>query len=461
MRRSLLKYSVSEVYPRIEKPLAYARGSVQSHDREGVAGAGYATRPRILRIITRLNIGGPAIHTVLLTREMAAMGYDTKLVTGSCENDDGDMQYLLQAGDPVIRVREMSRSVSPWKNLRALWRLWRIMRVERPDIVHTHTAMAGCLGRTAAVLAGIPIIVHTFHGNSLRHYFSPIVSAVFLRIERLLARVTDAICVLSEQQAGELSGEFRIGDRSRFHVLPLGLDLSPFLSLPAPAANGILRVGWFGRLVPVKDVSLLVAAVGETVRTLQRIEFHVAGDGPDRPMIENACRRYGAKLVWHGWLSDITPVLAQCDILVQTSKNEGTPVALIQGMAAGRPFISTPAGGVVDMVCGAASAGPGGQWCANGVLVRPDPQNFAAAIRHLADNPEMLRAMSRDAREFASKYKKETLCANLDALYKKLLAEKTMHYAESSLGAADTSVCARVANPESSQNLEIVPKESV
>ena len=153
--------------------------------------------PKIVRLITRLNIGGPAIHTILLTRELPALGYDPILAAGDFEDGEGDMSYLLDPADRFYRIPQLSRSVSPIRNLMALLRIWRLIRKERPAIVHTHTAMAGCLGRAAAIVAGVPIVIHTFHGNSLRHYFSPAKSAMFLAIERLLSRRTDAICVIS------------------------------------------------------------------------------------------------------------------------------------------------------------------------------------------------------------------------------------------------------------------------
>jgi UDP-N-acetylglucosamine:LPS N-acetylglucosamine transferase len=198
---------------------------------------------RIVRVITRLNIGGPAIHAILLTRELSALGYHAILAAGDCEEGEGDMSYLLDPADSVRRIPELSRSVSPARNLRALWQLWRVIRSERPAIVHTHTAMAGCLGRAAAILAGVPIVVHTFHGNSLRQYFSPATSRVFLTIERLLAWGTDAICVISPQQLEELSDDMRIAPRSKFRVVPLGLDLAPYFQLPAPDCTAVFRVG--------------------------------------------------------------------------------------------------------------------------------------------------------------------------------------------------------------------------
>lgn len=383
---------------------------------------------RIVRIITRLNIGGPAIHTSLLTRELPALGYHCVLVAGDCEDGEGDMSYLLDPSDPIRRVPDLSRSVSPLRNLRALWQLWRVIRTERPTIVHTHTAMAGCLGRAAAILAGVPVIIHTFHGNSLRQYFSPAVSALFLAIERLLALRTDAICVLSPRQLTELSSELRLAPRSKFRLVPLGLDLAPSFRLPLPAPASTIRVGWFGRLVDVKNVGLLLETAA-SVQNSRKFEFHIAGDGLDRRLIEEALPRLAPQLVWHGWQRDITPLLAACDVVVQTSRNEGTPVALIQGMAAGRPFLSTAVGGVVDMTCGKAqNLTPGAAWFDNAVLVEPHPDVFARALTEFARSPNRIVEMGRSARLFASThYRKDALISNLDSLYRELLARKLPH----------------------------------
>ena len=160
---------------------------------------------------------------------------------------------------------ELSRSVRPWRNLKALWRLWRLLRRERPTIVHTHTAMAGCLGRLAAVLSGAPIIIHTFHGNSLSEYFSRTRADVFRRIEQLLARFTDALCVVSPQQAAELSAKFHIAPPHKFRVVPLGLELDDYLACVRRRGSGPLTVGWFGRMVPVKNMALLAATIEETL----------------------------------------------------------------------------------------------------------------------------------------------------------------------------------------------------
>jgi glycosyltransferase involved in cell wall biosynthesis len=379
---------------------------------------------KVVRVITRLNVGGPSIQAALLTRELRSLGYDSLLVVGNCEAGEGDMTYLLKPSDPVRRLPHLSRSVSPLRNLRSLVQLWRILRAERPAIVHTHTAMAGAVGRVAAMLAGVPVIVHTFHGNSLRHYFSPMVSGMFVAIERLLARKTDVICVSSRQQLEELAGSLRIAPRSRFRVVPEAIDLSSCLRMPAPNLGDPIRVGWFGRLVDVKNIGLLLEVAG--AQTQHRFEFHIAGDGPDRCHVEAALSSLGQRLVWHGWLQDIMPVLAACDLVIQTSRNEGTPIALMQGMAAGRPFLSTAVGGVVDMTCGDAQPlTAGARWFENGVLVEANAEAFARALDEFASDPQRILRMGAAARSFAAAHhQQETLISTLDSLYRELLRRK-------------------------------------
>lgn len=338
------------------------------------------------------------------------------------------MSYLVRAADPIRWVPELSRSVKPFRNLLALWRLWRLLRRERPAIVHTHTAMAGCLGRLAAVLSGAPIVIHTFHGNSLDEYFSRIQAGVFRRIEQLLARFTDVLCVVSPQQATELSAKFHVAPAHKFRVVPLGLDLDDYFALRPPPATGPLTVGWFGRMVPVKNIALLAATIELALHRNADLRFVIAGDGPDSSTVRDLAGRYGGRVEWLGWQREILPAMARCDVLLQTSRNEGTPVALIQGMAAARPFVSTAVGGVVDMVSGRAERAVGAaRWYGNGVLTAPDAATLADALTALADDRALLSRMGLEARTFASRhYRKETLIANLDALYRELLRKKVL-----------------------------------
>ncbi len=378
-----------------------------------------------MRIITRLNIGGPAIHTLLLTREMAALDYRTVLVAGSCEAEDGDASYPVRPEDSVRWVPELSRSVRPWRNLMALWRLWRLLRQERPAIVHTHTAMAGCVGRLAAVLSGAPVVVHTFHGNSLNEYFSRTWAAVFRAIEQLLAHFTDALCVVSPQQATELSAKFQIAPAHKFRVVPLGLELDDYFGLRAPDGDGPLTVGWFGRMVPVKNIPLLAATIERTLQQRPDIRFLIAGDGPDSAALQGVLERYADRVEWLGWQREILPAMARCDVLLQTSRNEGTPVALIQGMAAARPFVSTAAGGVVDMVTAFAGQSGGAHWYSNGVLADAGAGALAGALTALAADRDRVSRMGLAGRTLASRqYRKERLVEDLDSLYRELLQRR-------------------------------------
>ena len=382
--------------------------------------------PEVLRVLTRLGAGGPPIHAVTLTREMSRFGYHTVLATGKCGNEDGDMSYLLRKDDPVCWIPEMSRSVSIWNDLCALWRLFRLMRRTRPAIVHTHTAKAGMLGRLAARLAGVPIVVHTFHGNVLSGYFSPPVNWAIRQVERFLALLSDALCVLSPEQRVEMTERYRIAAPAKVKVVPLGMDLGQFEQLELPSAAGVLTVGWLGRFVGIKNLPLLVSVIEETLRRSDRIRFVIAGDGPESAGVEAAAARFGDRVRWLGWQRDIVPVIRQCHVLLQTSHNEGTPVALIQGMAAGRAFLSTPVGGVVDMVAGeAVQVQSGARWFANAVLADPDPTAFARALCRLLEQPGLVDSMGRAARKFATeRYTLPALLENLNRLYLGLLNDK-------------------------------------
>jgi glycosyltransferase involved in cell wall biosynthesis len=336
------------------------------------------------------------------------------------------MTCSLQSGDRVCWLPDLSRAVRPCRNLKALWQLWRLLRRERPLIVHTHTAMAGCLGRLAAVLSGVPIIIHTFHGNSLAEYFSRFRAGVFRRIEQLLALFTDTLCVVSPQQASELTATFHIAPAHKFRVVPLGLELDDYFALRPPGTTGPLTVGWFGRMVPVKNVPLLAATIQYALQCGRDIRFVIAGDGPDRPVLEGFAERYPERVKWLGWQQEILPAMACCDVLLQTSRNEGTPVALIQAMAAARPFVSTAVGGVVDMVSGRIWRSEGGaRWYANGVLAESHARVLTGALAALAADRVLAARMGVAGRAFASRqYRKETLVANVDALYRELMDKK-------------------------------------
>jgi len=382
---------------------------------------------KILRVITRMNVGGPALHVQILSEGLARRGYKVVLAAGKCQAEEGDLPAELPPGHEMVAIENLARSISPLRDLTAAWKLYRLMRRERPAIVHTHTAKAGLVGRIAAFAAGVPIVVHTFHGNSLSGYFSPRVSALLCRIEKLLARFTDRICVVSAQQEREIADRYRIAARAKIRVVPLGLKLGEDLRTPiACSREGVLRVGWLGRMVGIKGVPLLAAVIEEAARRNLPVRFLVAGDGPESGCLDDIARRYGPeRLQWNGWERDVRGFIGGCDLLLQTSANEGTPVALIQGMAAGRPFLSTPAGGVVDLVCGPTREQDGCRWYANGVLAPADAPAFVNAIEHMLGDPVLLPQMGLAARRFAAeRFQAERLVDDVDRLYRELILER-------------------------------------
>ncbi len=381
----------------------------------------------VFLIVTRLCIGGPTFALVQLARDLRKQGCQVLLVSGVCEADEDSLDSILGPEDAICYIPELSRSISPIRNYRAFFHLYRLIRSHHPAIVHTHTALAGATGRAAAVLARTPVIVHTFHGNSLQRYFSPVKSFVFRCIERVLGHFTDAICVLSPQQRGELCDALRTIDPAKFHIMPLALDLSKFQELPEPNDDsGPLCIGWFGRFVPIKDIPLLAQVIETSLGRGINLEFHLVGAGSEAHAIDGVMREFPGQVHWHGWQKNVIPFLEKCHLVIMTSRSEGTPLALIQGMAAGRPFLSTPVGGVIDLVSGnPIREEHGARWFANAILADADPQVFATVLEEISHDRAKIRAMGRIAREFAKRFdQNENDADDTIRLYRQLLERK-------------------------------------
>jgi len=383
-------------------------------------------RPLVMRIITRLAGGGPPVHATLLNRQLVKHGFDSILVFGDCSPDEMNMEYLIDSGDRVERIPMLGANPNPAFDLVALFQLWRLMRLYRPDIVHTHTAKAGVLGRIAAYLAGIPCVIHTYHGHVLEGYFGSFVSKALGVIEKGLAHLSTALCTVSRQQADELSTRFSVASPDKFHVVPLGLDLMPFLSIPAPDFNSPrLTVGWLGRFVPIKNLPLLIDIVDLAARSKLPLDFLVAGDGPERTQFEEEIRtRLLPNIRILPWQGRVEHVIEKCHLLILTSHREGTPLALIQGMASARPFFATPAGGNVDLMTGSCRIDRAAWWHDNGVLCSPDPKAFIQVFKSVLADRSRLVSMSDSARAFAlSSFDEPRLVGDITSLYRKLLAE--------------------------------------
>jgi glycosyltransferase involved in cell wall biosynthesis len=406
---------------------------------------------RVLRVIARLNVGGPAKHVVWLAAGLPQSDFQTLLVTGVVPPGEDDMSYFARAHEvePLV-IPEMSREIST-KDIVTVWKLYRVMRTFRPDIIHTHTAKAGAVGRAAGflyrwltpgTLFGRPRtcrIVHTYHGHVFHGYYGRFKSRIFVAIERLLARVaTDRIIVLSEQQRVEIHEQFGVGDPEQFVILPLGLDLSIFENAESRreefrseigAGGQEVLVGIVGRLTEIKHHELFLQAasrVGQARRAgfPVRIRFLIIGDGQRRkPLEQEASRlRLGEDLQFLGTRWDPERFYPGLDIVALTSKNEGTPLTLIEAMANGRPIVSTAVGGVVDLLGDVEEQGDGYFVGERGLGVRSgDAGAFAEALLRLAREDRLRAKLGERGRRFIeSHYSKLRLTSDIATLYRDL-----------------------------------------
>lgn len=385
---------------------------------------------KIARAIARLNIGGPAIQAVLLTRELADAGHATSLLVGSVPDSEGSMEYLAdEMGVDLVRIPKLSREVSLFDDIRAFWNIYRWLKRERPDIIHTHTAKAGAIGRLAAFAAGTPC-VHTYHGNVFEGYFSRRTSALYVLIERLLARGTARIIAISPKQHQDLSKRFKVATPERISTVRLGFDLSALLEIGRTRhseKNGDSRlvVTWAARLTDVKEPLMFPKIVALCVNVNSITAFLMAGDGELRPEVEAEKSRLnlGEYLQLIGWQRDMTSVYRQTDILMLTSKNEGTPVSAIEAMAAGCAVILPDVGGVADLMSGQPEEHVGYRVFDNGVLVTErTPEVFSEALCWLASEPRRRARMGQVASKFAEQnFSKERLVKEIEEIYVSVL----------------------------------------
>lgn len=386
------------------------------------------SRPiRVMRIIARLNVGGPAIHVVLLTEHLRPPEFESLLVCGKIGPHEGDMAYLArERGIEPVLVAELGRELSPLRDVMTLFKLWRLMRRFKPDVVHTHTAKAGFAGRVAAWLARVPVRVHTYHGHVLHGYFGPAKTRLFLWLERLTARLTDRLVTISPLLRDELADTYHVAGRDKFAVVPLGLELAAYADMPRRqgtfrAAHGLAAeaplIGIVGRIVPIKNHTLFLEMAAQVRAQVPNARFAIVGDGELRADLEQSVQAMGLSdaVIFTGWVADLAPVYSDMDVLVISSDNEGTPTAIMQALAAGVRVVSTAVGGVPDLM-------RQGAW---GRLTTPgDAAALAdAVIQTLAETD----SVDQVRREVVAAYDVQRLVDDLSALYRDLLAEKCAH----------------------------------
>jgi glycosyltransferase involved in cell wall biosynthesis len=407
---------------------------------------------RVLRVIARLNVGGPAIQAITLSRLLEERGYATRLIRGQEGAREGSMDALAeQLGVSPVSLPTLKRRIG-LGDLASLVFLVRQIRRWQPQILHTHAAKAGALGRLAALLAGRrrpPVIVHSFHGHVLTGYFPPLVSVAFTAIERTLARFTTCLIAVSEEVRFDLV-RLRVAPLEQIIVVPLGFDFSRFdvseeerrkrrdvfrRSIGIPLDVPVVTL--VARLEPIKRVDRFLR-VANLIEEPQGTRFLVVGDGALREKLQQSpeAARLGNRVVWAGIRHDMPDVYFASDVLAVTSDNEGTAVGAIEAHAVGLPVVSTRVGGMTAVVADGET----------GLLVEPqDEGGFAAALKKVLLDDQLRRRLGqRGAAHARSEFSLDRLIEDIDGLYRRLLSQAS--------GARVTTGCARKSQPQETRS---------
>ncbi len=394
---------------------------------------------KVLRVIARLNIGGPAIHTILLTRYLGD-GFETRLVAGEVSEGEENMDYLLEElGVTAVPLHTLKRELSFLRDLGAVFGMYRIISEFRPDIVHTHTAKAGALGRTACIAynmlhlrhgKGRIRLVHSFHGHVFRGYFNRPVSYLFVMVERALAAFTDAIVALSDSLKRELVKTYRIAPDEKIKVVYEGYDLGVFLSIPcrpmmaSDQSSGTI-IATVGRLVPVKGHRSLIRAFS-MLRVPARLL--IVGDGVSRTELAGLSRELGVsdRVDFLGYRKDIASIYRETNIFVLSSLNEGVPVAVIEALASARPVVVTDVGGNADLLGARLERVADDVYlCERGILVPPGREDaMVNAIEYLVNNPGIGYMIGARGREYvAGFFTIDRLTRDMSRVYREVLEQ--------------------------------------
>jgi len=372
----------------------------------------------VVRLISRMNVGGPAWQVSVLTSELDAHGFSTQLLSGSLPPHEASFPQIRKSSLLPLTVDGLGRRVSLLSDLRALFFLVRYLRRERPTIVHTHTAKAGFIGRLASVMTGVPIVVHTFHGHLLSGYFSTWKVRLIIVAERLLARKSSALIAVGTQVRSDLQ-RVGVGSRRRFEVIGPGVADVPQIDREALRASWGVTLGqplvlYVGRVTRVKRLDRLIAAHRLVLKRFPDAVLAIAGEGELIAEVRQANYDIQGSIRFLGWLSDAPSLYGAADVAVLASDNEGTPVSLIEAAMAGVSAVSTRVGSVPEVILDGVT----------GLLCDPDPGSLAESICSLLGDPDRRQMMGVAARRRAvHEFSTERLVADHVALYRSLISD--------------------------------------
>jgi glycosyltransferase involved in cell wall biosynthesis len=372
---------------------------------------------RVLRIITRMNVGGPSYQISQLLSGLSDLGFEHHLLFGNCPATEKEFDFLTSDVNTSTRLKHLSTKINAMSDLRAFIEIRHFMKQWKPDIVHTHTAKAGLLGRLAAFSLNREIkIVHTFHGHLLTGYFTRAFTYIVITIEKILAKLSNRLISVGTIVASDLVKK-GIGTVDKFVII------NPGVERPKSKKNdrtrfhrGVRRDGfkvlWIGRLVEIKNPELVIEISKFMKIKSSNVEFLIAGDGPLRTALEVQIRQLQLPIQILGWRDDVPTLLDEVDLVIQTSHNEGTPISLIQAQLAGIPVISTSVGSIPEIVTDGVT----------GHLVSHDYESFARIIEYYLKHTEELEAVGQRARNFAlQKFSIQRFLTDHANLYRQLI----------------------------------------
>ncbi|MCB0478760.1 MAG: glycosyltransferase [Crocinitomicaceae bacterium] len=386
---------------------------------------------KVLRIINRFNLGGPTYNVTFLSRFMSEE-FETLLVGGVPDEYETDSLHIPESyGLHPIIIPELKRAINYKEDKKALKKLREIIREFKPDVVHTHASKAGALGRQAAIKENVPVILHTFHGHVFHSYFGKLKTTFYKTVERRLAKKSTRIICISNKQKEEIGSIHKICPPEKIEVIPLGFDLEKFHANKDENRKNVrakyqlkeneIAIAIIGRLAPVKDHDFFLNVIENLPKeSITKIKVFVVGDGELKSEIEEKTNELNSKfgekrVIMTSWINNIDEFNAGMDIICLTSKNEGTPVSLIEAQASGTPVISTNVGGVQDII----DEGKTGY-----IIEKGDLNSYVNKLNEMIQDEKMLENMSQNGWNYVKdKFSYARLCADMEKLYKKLLAE--------------------------------------
>lgn len=375
---------------------------------------------RVMRIIARMNVGGPAVQVSGLMRGINSQKFDHRLYTGFCTSDEADYLNVVATDIEATRIVGLGRRVNFGGDIKALLSLVKAIRDFKPDVIHTHTAKAGAIGRIASLVSMQKSIrVHTYHGHLLNGYFGSFKRLLVVMIERLLALTTQQLLAVGDKVRQDLL-KAGIGKKNKFGLMPPGLEI---VVLPLKTEskefyalnNDRLQCAFIGRVTQIKRPDRFLDVVSEIKKRQVKLDFFIAGDGE---LLETCRKRIATEelpVSVLGWQSNIERVLSAADIVVLTSDNEGTPLSLIQAGMAGLPVVSTSVGSVSEVVLNNET----------GIVTDLDVQQLADALENLANDPRLRAQLGATAKKFTlANFGVQRLVHDHEELYKKLVSNQ-------------------------------------